>query len=71
MKIARPVTDVIRPPDLRHRNHMLKQNPPRRHPKPSVISEKTNDTAPNMTPVKNAATKKAPWMPLETGGFMR
>lgn len=71
MKIARPVIEPMSPPDLRQRNHMLTQKPPSRHPNPSVMSGKTSEIAPKMTPLKKAATKNAPWTPLETGGFIR
>jgi hypothetical protein len=71
MKMARPVAEEISPPSFRLKNHMLRQKPPRRHPKPSVRSAKTRDRMPKMTPVTKAATKKAPWTPLETGGFIR
>lgn len=60
MKIARPVVDEIRLPSFKLRNHMLKQNPPNKQPKPSVMSEKTKDKTPKITPVMKAATKKAP-----------
>ena len=50
---------------------MLRQKPPSKQPKPSVMSEKTSDSIPKITPVKKAATKKAPWIASETGGFIR
>lgn len=71
MKIARPVVEVIKPSALRLKNHMLRQKPPRRQPNPSVRSEKTRARPPKMRPVKNAATKKAPCTPSDTGAFMR
>ena len=70
IKTIFPVVDEIRPPDFRTKNHMLRQKPPKKHPRPSVMSAKITETPPAITPVMHAATKKAPWMAFETGGFM-
>jgi hypothetical protein len=51
-------------------SHMLKQNPPSKQPRPSVNSLKSSDNAPNITPVKKAATKYAPCTAFETGGVI-
>jgi hypothetical protein len=60
MKMARPAVEGIRPPDFKLRNHMLRQKPPNKQPKPSVMSENTKERPPKMAPVKKAATKKPP-----------
>ena len=44
---ALPVVEGMSDPGLSTKNHIERQKPPRRHPKPSVTSLKTNDSAPN------------------------
>src|SRR5947209_4658273 len=56
-KTILPTYPVRVPPGLSTRSHMLKQTPPRRQPRPSVISGNIRDPPPNSAPVMNAATK--------------
>ena len=70
MKIAFSLVLVNSPPGFRTNNHMLKQNPPRRQPSPSVISVKVIAAPPRISPVMAIATTYAPWIALLTGGFI-
>lgn len=66
-----PVVDEwIRPPGRNTRNHMLKQKPPKRQPRPSVTSGNTSEMAPQITLGTKIPTKYPPWRALLTGGFM-
>lgn len=70
IRIARPAVEVMRPPGLRTRNHIERQNPPSRQPRPSVTSLKMIEMPPKTKPVTMAATMYAAWIAFETGGFM-
>lgn len=70
MKMIFPAVEGIKPPDFNIKNHMLKQKPPKKHPNPSVTSANVTASPPAINPVTQAATKYAPWIPLETGVCM-
>jgi hypothetical protein len=60
----------MRPPGFMTKIHIVTQNPPRRHPRPSIISEMSKEAAPKMIPKRTIATNYAPWTAFETGGVM-
>jgi hypothetical protein len=68
MKMTFGGVEASNPPGLRVSNHMERQNPPRRHPKPSVISLNTVAAPPRITPVTTAATTYAPSIAAGIGG---
>ena len=57
MKIILPVVFEIVPPALRVKIHIAKQKPPRKQLTPSVMSLKSREPPPAITPVRHAATK--------------
>lgn len=70
MKITFPTLLAIRPPGFRTRNHMLKQNPPRKVAKPSVTSLNNSDKPPSSPPVQMTAATYRPCSPSDMGVCM-
>ena len=64
-----PPEEWMRPPGLITSSHILKQKPPSKLAKPSVMLQKKYDAPPMITAVMTMATRYAPWMASLVEGF--
>jgi hypothetical protein len=62
-----PPLEVRSPPGLKASSHMLKVNPPKRHPRPCNISTSAREAPPTTIPPTIDPATYAPWIFSLTG----